>query len=93
MAELRAKDAKKLSSAELVEVLQHSDISSLEKWQQGILNTAISWRDKSKLSSKQVYHLQRMFNQLYHPDTVQQNNTTNAVVELKDDQRMKDALE
>lgn len=93
LAELRAKDAKKLSSAELVEVLQNSDISSLETWQQGILNTAISWRDKSKLSSKQVYHLQRMFNQLYHPDAVQQTNTTNAVVELKDDQRMKDALE
>ncbi len=93
LAELKAKDAKKLSNAELVEVLKNSDTSSLADWQKGILNTAVGWRDVSKLSSKQVYQLQRMFNQLYHPEVAQQETTTNAVVELKDDPKMKEALE
>ncbi len=89
LAELKAKDAKKLSNAELVEVLKDSDTSSLADWQRSILNTAVNWRDVSKLSAKQVYQLQRMFNQLYHPDTPAQNDVT----DLKDDPAMKEALE
>ena len=90
---MRTKEAKKLSNVELVEVLKVADRTQLSEKQNGILDTAINWRGGlDSLTSSMKYRLVEMFNQLYHPETMQAASA-NTVTELKDDPKMKEALE
>ena len=91
--ELKTREAKRLSNVELIEVLKTADRTALSEKQQSILDTALNWRGGlDSLTPAMKYRLVEMFNQLYHPDTTPAQ-PTNAITDLKDDTKMKEALE
>lgn len=72
LAELTQKDVRKLTRKELLTVLESTDTSTFDDKQKGILSSALRYTDLKKLSHAQMYHLERMFNQVYHPDVLKE---------------------